>query len=177
MLIDLISPLYANSAEMCEIQLAIEGQYNALSDAVDNLGNQLYINSATDELAGWEQFYGVETDITAPIEYRRTKIIAKIRGSGTSTVEMIKNVAESFANGEVDVTEQSDQYVVTITFVSTKGAPPNIDDLKRAIEDVIPAHLSINYVYIYTTHAELTSYTHSQLAQYTHAEIRVLQGG
>ncbi len=101
-------------------------------------------------------------------------MIAKMRSAGTTTVAMLKSVAESYANGNVTVTEYYADYKFTITFVSTRGIPAQMDKLKAAVEKIKPAHLAVEYVYTYVTHGEIKGkpYTHAQLASYTHDYIR-----
>lgn len=36
-----------------------------------------------------------------------------------------------------------------MSFVDTMGTPPNIDDMKRAIEELKPAHMAVEYKYRY----------------------------
>ncbi|MFH5185713.1 putative phage tail protein [Paenibacillus sp. TAB 01] len=65
------------------------------------------------------------------------------------TIEMMKNVAEAYDRGAIEVTEQPALYRFTVRFVDTLGAPPNLDDLKKAIESIKPAHLVVAYQYKY----------------------------
>lgn len=57
-----------------------------------------------------------------------------MRSAGTTTVAMLKSVAESYANGNVTVTEYYADYKFTIAFVSTRGIPAQMDKLKAAVE-------------------------------------------
>lgn len=114
-----------------------------------NLTEQYFVDMAGWGLDQWELFLGIPTDKTKPDSFRRSTIIAKIRGTGVVTVEMIKNVAESFANGEVEVIENVAPYTFKIKFVGVLGAPPNINDLFNAINEIKPAHLSVIYEYRY----------------------------
>ncbi len=86
---------------------------------------------------------------------RRAVIKSKQRGYGTVTVSLIKNVAESYANGTVEVTEQFELYQFTISFIDTRGIPPNLDDLKEVIEKIKPAHLAVIYTFTYLNWDEL----------------------
>jgi len=66
-----------------------------------------------------------------------------------TTVAMIQSVAESFSNGDVEVTELSERYRVGIKFVGNIGTPPNMDDLTAALREIMPAHLGWDYRYMY----------------------------
>lgn len=120
----------------------------------------------------WETAYGIPIDVTKDVVFRRTRVISKLRGQGTPTVELIQAVAASFSNGAVDVVEHNDEFYFVIKFVSTMGIPPNIDDLTAAIREIKPAHLDFSYQYLLRTHAMLTPFTHDELAAYTHETLR-----
>ena len=171
-LIDLLPECYKNSAQVIELQTAFQHWTDALQGARDDLLAQMNVASATWGLVTWEKALGLTTDATKPNEYRRTRIMSKLRGQGTTTKVMIENVAESFSNGEVAIIEYNSDSRFEIKFVGTLGIPPNMDDLTAAIEEIKPAHLAYTYIYVYRTHAQLTPYTHAQLAAYTHAALR-----
>ncbi|OUO14938.1 putative phage tail protein, partial [Flavonifractor sp. An4] len=58
----------------------------------------------------WETAYGIPVDLSKDEAFRRARVISKLRGQGTPTVELIQAVAASFANGQVEVVEHQDTY-------------------------------------------------------------------
>jgi len=171
-LIDLLPDYYKNSAQVVELQGAFEHWTDAMLAAKENMLAQLNVVTATWGLTIWENALGLTTDVSKPDDYRRTRIMSKLRGQGTTTKAMIKNVAESFSNGEVTILEYNNESRFEVKFTGTLGIPPNMDDLTAAIEEIKPAHLAYSYVYIYRTNAELTPYTNAHLSAYTHEELR-----
>lgn len=171
-LIDLLTRNYSLSPEVCDLQNAINYVMDTLISDKENLFNQFNVASATWGLAEWERAIGLDTDILKPLEFRREQIRAKLRGRGTTTKQMIVDVAKSYSNGEVEVIEDTANYSFKIKFVGTKGLPPNMADLTLTIEEIKPAHLSFVFEYVYRTHGELLGYTHEQLNTYTHEELR-----
>lgn len=127
-------------------QIEIDGVNNIINDII----NQCFIDTATWGLDNWESFLGIITDHNKDINYRRTVIKAKLRGTGTVTVNMIQNVAQSFSNGDVQVIEHPSNYNFEIKFVGSIGIPPNVVDLQNAINSIKPAHLTVTYTYLYT---------------------------
>lgn len=121
------------------------------ADIADVLA-QFYVDTATWGLAKWEKMLGIPTDETKPLDQRRSAIKSKLRMFGTVTVSVIKNVAESFKYGEVDVLEDPKNYTINIKFVGKFGVPPNLQDIKDALRELIPAHLAINYSFMYATY-------------------------
>ena len=151
----------------------------ALNAAIDDVLAQFFIGSATWGLARWEEIFGVETETGKPAEQRRAVIKSKLRGVGTVTPALIEQVAEAYDNGAAAETEDNADYNVTITFVSEFGIPPNVDDLFAAIREIVPAHLTINYVFRFLTYWELTGtgMTYEALAATGLSYNDVLNGG
>lgn len=115
------------------------------------------------KIARWEVVYGIEQNPNKALSERRSVVTAKIRGVGIVTPALVKFTAESFEFGQVEVKEANG--IVTITFVSELGVPPDLDDIKRALRDLIPAHLEIDFVFKYNTYNDLkaTGLTYDQL--------------
>ena len=171
-LLDLLPGFYANCSQTTDLQNAFGMALDAAQAARDDCLLQLDVNTATWGLDLWEEAYGIKKDAGKSYAFRRSRILSKMRGTGTVTALMIKNVAESFVNGEVAVDEHPDQYRFDIRFVGTRGIPPNLNDLKAALEDIKPAHLAVSYIILYRTYGDLKAYTHAQLSAYTHQQIK-----
>ena len=154
-LLDLLPELYKTSLETADLQSAFGQEVAVAQTTRDDCALQLDVNTATWGLSLWEAAYGITPDISKSHEYRRTRVISKMRGIGTTTAAMIQNVAESFSNGAVEVIEISAENRFDIKFVGTRGIPPNMDDLTAAIEQIKPAHLAFAYAFTYMIWAVL----------------------
>lgn len=135
------------NAQGVEIDQLKAGVYDVLS--------QFYVETATWGLELWEEMIGLKSYAGKPLDQRRSRIISKLRGMGTVTVSLIKNVAESYIYGTVEVMEHPEAYSFTVKFIDTRGIPPNLDDVKAAIEEIKPAHLAVDYQFTYTTYGEI----------------------
>lgn len=133
-------------------------EMTALNAAIYDVLAQFYVGTATWGLDRWESICGIKTDVTKPDDQRRSVILSKLRGVGTVTAALVESVAESFANGEVALTEDSATYTVEIAFVSTLGIPPNLADIQQAIRDILPAHLAVNFVFVFISFGTLEGY-------------------
>jgi len=122
---------------------------------VTDVLSQYFVDTATWGLDRWEQLFQITTDELKTYEERRGVIRSRIRRYGTSTATMIKNVAESYLNGEVQLTEQNSTYNLNVKFVGKRGIPTNLEDIKSAIRAVTPAHLGIFYEFTYLVWSEL----------------------
>ena len=132
---------YAPGYEMQEWQDALDGQIKALWAARQEAVAQLFIQTADSALARWEEAFGIPTDVGKDIDYRRRRVMAKMRGVGTTTVEHIRGTAQSFAEGEVDVREYPAEYRFAIDFRIDPADFGKMDDFQAAIEEMKPAHL------------------------------------
>ena len=101
MLIELLPGFYGLCRETKAIEDALEEGISGAQAARDDCFLQLDLNTATWGLDYWEDAYGIPREAGKDYAYRRTRILSKMRGSGTTTAALIQNVAESFINGQV----------------------------------------------------------------------------
>lgn len=151
--------------------------FEVLREVVENahadMEGSLFVSTASGTgLALWEDELGIDTAEDATVDDRRSAILAKLRGQGTCTPEMVRAMAASFSGGEVEITENAAEYAIEVKFVGTIGIPPNMDDFKAAIEAVKPAHIAYTLAYVFVVNDTLKKYTHAGLAAYTHEKIR-----
>ncbi|WP_373845088.1 YmfQ family protein [Clostridium sp.] len=116
----------------------------------EDILNQCFVDTATWGLVFWESIFNITTDLNKSYEDRRAVIKAKLRGSGTTTRQMIKNTAEAFSGGECDVIMHPEDNSFTVQFIGIKGIPKNLEDFKHMLEDIKPAHLGYYLKYTYT---------------------------
>lgn len=126
-----------------------------LNQRILDVLKQFFLEYATWGLAYWETICGIPVDESKPDDQRRSVIKSKLRGAGTITLEVIKNVADSYQNGEIKVEEIFSEYKVVITFIGTRGKPPNESDMRQVLREIIPAHLILEFRYTYLIWDEL----------------------
>ncbi len=164
---------YRTSKVIDNLNNANSIELNNFCKKLDDVFNQFFINTADYSLERWEKELGLVVDNSYNTEFRRSRIMSKIRGQGTVTIDLIKRVSESYANGEVTVIENNPDYSFTIKFVGLKGIPPNLDDLKKAIEDIKPAHLAVIYDFTYNLWNYAKSFTWGDIKQNTWETLKV----
>lgn len=143
-------PRYYETSRIMRAILQAEGaEFDKLRQALDETLDQFFVNTATWGLDKWEAELGLPVTPDQPEAERRGKIISRLRGYGTATIAVVKQVAEAYDKGAIDIVEDHAAYTVTIQFVDTTGVPPNLDDLKAAVRAVVPAHLEILYEFNY----------------------------
>ena len=171
-LIDKLPSFYHNSDFVKAYMSSQSVEHNFLKESIEDLVNNLYVNTATWGLDYFEEELGLKTDKSKTYEERREGIEAEKRGNGTTTIKMLKDTALAFECGEIDITEMYADYMFKIKFISQKGRPKNLEDFKSAIDEIKPAHLAYILEFMYNSHQELKIKTHEYLSQFTHQEIR-----
>lgn len=149
-------PKYYSDSGLVENILEREAEeFILVHTHIQDILNQFFVDTATWGLAKWEEICGISIDVSKPVEQRRSVIKSKLRGAGTITIAVIKNVVDSFQNGEVTVEENFGNYEVIVTFVGKRGIPPNLDDVNKALREIVPAHLHLLFRFTYLTWEEL----------------------
>jgi len=119
----------------------------------------------------WDQLYTAPF-VTRPYEDRRGAIKAKMRGQGVVTKAFLKNLVESFTNGEVEIIEDPTHYTVAIKFVSTVGIPANFNTVKQIVREMLPAHYAVEYTNEYSIWGDLRKTTWGNLANYSWGDVK-----
>ncbi|WP_136604676.1 YmfQ family protein [Paenibacillus dokdonensis] len=143
-------PGYYESSRVIKADMNAKGtEMDALFATINDSLDQFFVRTATWGLDQWEYELGITTDLAKPIEQRRALVESKLRGAGKFTGRLVKNVAEAYDGGAVDVSFQPEVWSFTVKFIDTVGVPPNLDDLKSVIEEIKPAHLEVIYEFSY----------------------------
>ena len=150
-----------------------QAEVDLLNNNIQDLINNLFVETATWSLENWEKEYNIPIDLDDTLENRRSRILARKVSKGQAfTKETIEAIANQFTNGTVEVVEHLEDDYFTVKFVSTKGIPPKIQDVYDAINEVKASWLDIDYEFIYNTVHYLRQYTVRELRQYTVEELR-----
>nr|WP_157136312.1 putative phage tail protein [Paenibacillus sp. Aloe-11] len=153
-------PSYYETSRVMRSDMDAKGsELDALYLAMDATVGQFFVRTATWGLERWEMELGIETDLGKPLDQRRAVVESKLRGAGTFSGQLVKNVAEAYDGGTVDVIFHPAEWGFTVKFIDTIGIPPNVEDLKAAIEEIKPAHMAVEYKLRYLTIAEVESMT------------------
>lgn len=160
--------------EMKELQKSAGQQVETLWASLSDLAAQFYLETATWGLSRWEKVWEIPVEPAKPLVFRRERIRAKIRGAGTTTKQMLVNLASAFANGEAEVVEYPSEQRYVIKFVGVKGVPANIGDLQASIAEISPAHLTFSFEYTYNYWNNIKSKKWGELIRETWEGLRVL---
>ena len=150
-----------------------QAEVDLLNNNIQDLINNLFVETATWSLVNWEKKYNIPIDLDDTLENRRSRILARMVSKGQPfTKETIEAIANQFTNGSVEVIEHLEDDYFTVKFISSKGIPPKIQDVYDAIKEIKASWLDVEYEFIYNTVHYLRQYTVRELRQYTVEELR-----
>ncbi|WP_051459409.1 putative phage tail protein [Paenibacillus zanthoxyli] len=174
-LMDYLPDYYRGILEMETVQGVHTAECGDAWSALEDHRGQLNVDTATWMLDRWENELGLNVDRTKTYAARRERITAKLRGTGTTTPDMIRRTASAFSGGEVEVAEVPGEYSFEVRFVGTLGIPANLDDLIQIIEEIKPAHLTYRFQYTFTWWTVLKALTWSEAHAKTWEDLRVYE--
>ena len=149
-LLEYLPSFYHNSDVIKSFMESNSIEVDTLKAYIEDLIKNLYVKTATWGLDLFEEELGLTTDKSISYEERRERILAKKRGNGTTTKKMLKNTAEAFSGGEVEIIENFEDYSFIVKFVGVLGIPKNLTLFKNMIEEIKPAHLNYELAFTYT---------------------------
>ena len=151
---------WKNDAVQKLIYEKLTNRLNWLEGIFEEIVNNAYIKDMDDEsLSKLEKEFKIKPTNDMTLEDRKDFLISILRGVGVTNVEKLKNIAQTYECGDIEVIQNYSSYSIIIKFVSILGIPKRLNDLKKAIEKVVPCHLGISYEIKYNTLNDLTPYT------------------
>ena len=138
----------------------LSNRLNWLEGIFEEIVNNAYIKDMNEEsLSKLEKEFKIKPDGEMTLEDRKAFLLSILRGVGVTNVEKLKIIAKTYECGDIEVIQNYSSYSIIIKFVSILGIPKRLNDLKKAIEKVVPCHLGISYEIKYNTLNDLTPYT------------------
>ena len=149
-----------------------QAEVDLLNNNIQDLIDNLFVETATWSLENWEKKYNIPIDLDDTLENRRSRILARMVSKGQPfTKETIELIANQFTNGSVEVIEHLEDDYFTVKFVSTKGIPSKIQDVYDAINEVKASWLDIDYEFKYNTVGYIKEFTVGEISKYTVGEV------
>ncbi|MBV4417077.1 putative phage tail protein [Clostridium tyrobutyricum] len=119
-----------------------------LEDTIEDLKKQFWFDTMTDfGIQILEKALSFKVAPNSSLEDKRSQLEARWKSSGKSDLALLQSVANSWKNGDIQV-----QFVngnIQIKFVGELGVPQDLDNLKKALEDIKPAQLLLVYLFRY----------------------------
>lgn len=150
-LIDRLPGFWAGAPQVVELQRVLDEMVQAAGSSQADTLAQLFLPTATWGLSWWEQAYGITPASGQTEDQRRTRILGKIRGQGVATVALIQATAGAYVDAAVSVEEHPNEFRFTVVFDGIGAQPPEPEEMTDALNEIKPAHLTFDYLYLYHT--------------------------
>ncbi|WP_066505539.1 putative phage tail protein [Abyssisolibacter fermentans] len=144
-LIDYMPDYYKDILEVEKLISSEQTEINQLKDVLNDVRNQMFVDTATWGLSLWEKDLELENDADLDIEEKRAAIKSKCRSQGKADVYLLQSICDAWNKGlMVDFNNGA----IEVKFSDNKELPLYIEQLKKQIEKVKPAHLVALYEYL-----------------------------
>ena len=145
-----------------------QAEVDLLNNNIQDLIDNLFVETATWSLVNWEKKYNIPIDLDDTLENRRSRILARMVSKGQPfTKETIETIVNQFTNGNVEVIEHLEDDYFTVKFVSEFGIPPKIQDVYDAINEIKASWLDVEYEFKYNTVYDVRQFTVKEIQKYT----------
>lgn len=151
---ELLAPLgpYGSGGIYAAGELSCEGAaLDGAAGELDRLEREAFLDSA--EEWGLERIESLLTrrPMAETPQGKRSALAALLRIGGDSfTLSAINDNLKGCGVNAV-VSETGERDVVEVRFPDVPGIPDGFEQLRKIIEDILPCHLQVNYIYWYIT--------------------------
>lgn len=174
LLISYIHKLLRQDPYINDLFGAVGKTLDDLEGTLKKLSNEFLFSTMTeDRIKELEKELAYTTD-SKTLEGKRAEIEARWKMSGKCDVELLQTIANSWRNGVIKVSFID--ATIEIKFVSLVGIPDDLNTLKFMIDEAKPAHLPINFSFMYRTWGMLPPRTWGQIGAFTWKELREKEG-
>ena len=113
---------------------------------LDELSNQLYVQTATWGLADWERILALQPNATDDYEQRRNRILLYLQGRQISTIDFLERLVKRYlsSDGSDHIVEHNDQSIFHV-FIDS-GKVLYLKDLHEGLDTYKPAHLAYDII-------------------------------
>lgn len=120
-------------------------EWDEMRKWAEGLKDEINPQTCTWSIGIWEWVYGIETDESLPIEYRRQRILAKIIGVRPINPEIIRRGVAALIGGELDEVEVNDfvgPYRFEVLLHPSGKSPFPYIKIFEYIREIKPSHLA-----------------------------------
>jgi len=120
-------------------------EWDEMRKWAEGLKDEINPQTCTWSIGIWEWVYGIETDESLPIEYRRQRILAKIIGVRPINPEVIRRGVAALMGGELDEVEVNNfvgPYRFEVILHPSGKSPFNYVKIFEYVRKIKPSHLA-----------------------------------
>ena len=155
---------YRRDAWVIALLGAVQAVDDGQRDAAREAAAQLFLDTMTYILPVEERIAGLTPGKGDTEAERRSALSAKWRSAaGKCDLEQLKTICGAWQGVAAQVDYDAAQYLLDMLFRSWGAMPTNMDRVRQALREVIPAHLAVQYVYRYLLVREVHGMTINEL--------------
>lgn len=149
-LISLINKLYRLDPWLNNLFDSAGMALSEVSGYLDIVWNNYFFDTCSEtQLRDYEKEAAIVLPGGQTLDQRRSQLEAKWQGAGKCTLETMQAVCNSWRDATIKLEFVGGK--IRVTFISPIGVPPDLNALQKALEEVKPAHLAIEYQFMYKT--------------------------
>lgn len=157
----------ANIREYKQLGAIEDAELANIWEVLDKIRSELYINTAENVgLERWESILGI-VNTSDDVEFRRFRILSRLNSTSLTLNQRLSAIVGT-DNYKIDYYFKEYRLKVSLT-LDTKEYEKEV---RRMLDEVVPANLVIDFGLLYNTHEILGKFTHEQLSKYTHQKLR-----
>lgn len=146
---------YRRSPQDVELQRVLERMAAQAEADKEFTLEQLFPSTASGwGLDLWEAAYGLVREPDQTDEQRRTRVLAKIKGTGPALPEVIRAIAQCFSPNPVELVNVPAEYRFELWYLGIRPVE-RLDALRAAVNERKPAHLDWTVHYRETNRTEI----------------------
>jgi len=130
-------------------------EYDEMGDWAKDLRKEAFIPTCTWSITIWEELYGIPSDDTLPLQFRRERLMAKELSRPPANPARIEAMLSALTGEDVIINENVAPYTFGVVVGETEKTIYDYRLALRMLRQVKPSHLSFTYqsrvVIIYTS--------------------------
>lgn len=160
-LIENLHKIYRNDKWLNELFNSTGTTIDDLELIIKELENQYWFDEITWSLPIYEKLLSIKTNPNVDIEDRRAMIEAKWKSDSKSDLKLIQAVCSSWKNGNATASFVNGK--IKLKFTGEYGIPKDLNGLLKALDEIIPTHLPLEYVFMYLLVKDIENMSISKL--------------
>lgn len=167
-IIKFINKIFRNDEITKHIAKISQTNFENIETKINNVKDNIFLDTATWCVEICEKELNLENIENKTIDERKSIIMAKWRGAGKLTLELIQNTIKAYTDNTVTVRFNG---TIILDFSNKIGKPKDVNSLMQSIEDIKPAHLGIEYLFKYRTWGDLQKFNWNNIKKYNWTDV------
>jgi uncharacterized protein YmfQ (DUF2313 family) len=145
---------------------AIGLEYDDIEEWAQTVRYEAYPQTCTWSIGIWEWVYGIDTDDTLPLDFRRGRIMSKRLQHPPINPARIEAILTALTGVPVTVIENTGPYMFEVILDESQLSAANLTQMYRVLRQIKPSHLSFTASSYIKMEFEVTDYFAEVISEY-----------